>query len=74
MEVAWLLVFDNADDLSVVVDYLPVSDNGSIFVTSRDPLAKTQSRFRVTEGIDLYPLPIEEAATLLRELTGYTEN
>lgn len=70
----WLLIFDNADDLDVVIDYLPLSGNGSVLVTSRDPLAKTQTRFRTTDGIDLDPFPRDEAGTLLRTLTGYDKD
>ncbi|MFL5666931.1 MAG: tetratricopeptide repeat protein [Ktedonobacteraceae bacterium] len=34
-EQPWLLIFDNADDLSLVHPYLPVRGNGSILLTSR---------------------------------------
>ncbi|KAF2673381.1 hypothetical protein BT63DRAFT_421538 [Microthyrium microscopicum] len=70
----WLIVFDNADDLSVLRDFWPVSGNGSILVTSRDPLAKTRSHVSVAGGIDLDPFGSNEAGTLLRQLTGYHEN
>lgn len=70
----WLLIFDNADDLDVVVDYLPVSGNGSVLVTSRCPLAKTQTRFRTTDGIDLDQFSKADGGTLLRTLTGYNRS
>ncbi len=31
----WLLIFDNADDLSLVHTYLPMQGNGSIIITTR---------------------------------------
>jgi tetratricopeptide (TPR) repeat protein/transcriptional regulator with XRE-family HTH domain len=31
----WLLIFDNADDLSLVQEYVPSSGNGSILLTTR---------------------------------------
>jgi transcriptional regulator with XRE-family HTH domain len=31
----WLLIFDNADDLSLVQDYIPHAGNGSILLTTR---------------------------------------
>ncbi|KAM0539718.1 hypothetical protein ACHAO7_011909, partial [Fusarium culmorum] len=34
---AWLMIFDNADDITVLKDYWPSTRRGSILVTSRDP-------------------------------------
>ena len=67
----WLIIFDNADDLSVLGDYWPVTGNGSILLTSRDPLAKTRSHIPIEKGLDLEPFSAAEAGTMLRELTGF---
>jgi hypothetical protein len=62
----WLLVFDNADDPSVVVDFWPCGGTGAIVLTSRDPLAR---RNLSSSGIDLEPLTTQSAAALLRKLS-----
>lgn len=69
--VNWLMVFDNAENISMLKDYWPVSGTGSILVTSRDPLAKTQIYAQSSNGIDLEPFTIDEAAAWLRSLTHY---
>src|SRR6187402_2256760 len=65
----WLLIFDNADDLDVLRDYWPSTENGAIVITSRDPLAKMFST--VTDGIDLEPLIPEEGSDLMMNIAGY---
>jgi hypothetical protein len=62
----WLLVFDNADDPSVLADFWPSSGTGAIVLTSRDPLAR---KYLSSDGIDLEPLTTESAAALLRKLS-----
>jgi hypothetical protein len=69
----WLLIFDNADNLDVITDYLPYRGRGSILITSRDPSAKTHFSSTGT-GIDLEPLSAFEGATLLRKLVTKTED
>lgn len=32
----WLLIFDNADDLKIVQDFLPTSNSGNVLLTTRD--------------------------------------
>jgi hypothetical protein len=64
---SWLLIFDNADNLDIIADYVPYNGNGSVLITSRDPFAKTHF-FSNGSGIDLEPLSTDEAATLLRKL------
>ncbi|KAK0645418.1 hypothetical protein B0T16DRAFT_411136 [Cercophora newfieldiana] len=60
----WLLIFDNADNLDLIKDFLPPSNYGSILVTSRDPLAKTHF---IGGGIDLPPMTNSECALLLQK-------
>lgn len=63
----WLLIFDNADDLDLIANYIPRGGNGSILITSRDPAAKDRF-FENGSGVDLDPLSAGEAATLLQRL------
>ncbi|KAI0182243.1 P-loop containing nucleoside triphosphate hydrolase protein [Xylaria flabelliformis] len=67
-EANWLLVFNNADDLALLQTFWPSGQRGSILITSRDPMAK-----RGRPGVDLRPFELEEASTLLRQLTNTTE-
>jgi hypothetical protein len=46
---------------------VPYNGNGSVLITSRDPFAKTHF-FSNGSGVDLEPLSIDDAATLLRKL------
>lgn len=62
-EATWLLIFNNADDLSLLEEYWPTAHKGSIVLTSRDPLARSGRK-----GAELEPLGQEDAAKLLREL------
>jgi hypothetical protein len=73
-DLKWLLIFGNPDDLDVILDYLPLSGNGSILITGCDPLAKTETRFPMAEGIDLEPLSMENAGSPLRKLTGFNQD
>jgi len=64
----WLLIFDNADNLDIIVDYTLFTGSGSILMTSRDPAAKTDT-FENSFGFDMEPLSQVEAAALLCSLT-----
>ena len=33
----WMIIFDNADDISIIGDFLPTGTNGGVLVSSRDP-------------------------------------
>ena len=69
-DATWLIIFDNADDLSMLADYWPVTGTGSVLVTSRDPLAKSRAHIPVDHGLDLEPLSVSEGGSLLRRITG----
>ncbi|KAK4221667.1 hypothetical protein QBC38DRAFT_513436 [Podospora fimiseda] len=63
----WLMIFDNADNLDIVPEFLPPTTYGSILITSRDPMAKT---LLATDGIDLPPMTNSECARLLQIKVG----
>lgn len=67
-EVNWLIVFDNADDPMILMDYWP-QGSGAVLITSRDPLTKSLFSARMS-GIDLEPLTDRAGASLLLRLTG----
>lgn len=67
-EATWLIIFDNADDPALLTDYWP-QGNGSVLITSRDPLAKSLFSMR-TSGVDLHPLTTDEGASLIMQLTS----
>ena len=70
-EARWLMVFDNADDLSVLEDYWPKTGRGAVLITSRDPVAKT-SLYTESRGVDLEKLTLDANVHLLRSLTKQT--
>jgi hypothetical protein len=63
----WLLIFDKADDLDLIADYIPHGGNGSILITSRNYAAKDRF-FESGPGVDLQPFSTGEAVTLLQRL------
>jgi hypothetical protein len=71
--IKWMLIFDGADDPDILHDYWPQAQDGSILVTSRDPLMKT-SVFPVNGGIELTGIYSEDAALLLRKLIDPESN
>ena len=72
-EVPWLLIFDNADDPLILNDYIPLFPSGSVLVTSQYPLMQAVNEDWNTSpklSIQLAPFSVDEAAHLLRNLTG----
>ena len=63
----FLLIFDNADDLDVLQNYVPYRGNGAVLITSRDPTAR---EYTFSKGINLDPLSSSESAMLFRVLTN----
>ena len=60
----WLLIFDNADDLAILQDYLPAVNAGHILLTTR-----AQAMGGLARKIELDTMSPQEGATLLlREL------
>ncbi|KAL6716568.1 hypothetical protein ACLMJK_006135 [Lecanora helva] len=66
----WLIIFDNADDQYTLTDYWPLQSNGSVLITSRDPLAKSYFTANPSAGVDLEPLSKAEGASLLYNMTA----
>jgi tetratricopeptide (TPR) repeat protein/DNA-binding XRE family transcriptional regulator len=56
----WLLILDNAEDLSIVEDVLPTESSGHVIVTTR-----TQSTGIFAQRIDLERMEAEEGALFL---------
>ena len=71
-EIPWLLIFDNADNPSILMDYTHLFRSGSVLVTSRYPLTEARDDGRQISpktSILLAPFSPEEADRFLRELT-----
>jgi hypothetical protein len=66
-EATWLLIFDNADDPTILADHWP-QGSGSILITSRDPSAKSMFA-RTPSGLDLGPLTEQDSLALFHHLT-----
>ena len=61
----WLLIFDNADDLAMVQDYLPQGNQGHILLTTR-----AQAMAGLARKIELETMESEEGAILLLRRAG----
>ncbi len=56
----WLLIFDNADDLTLIRDFLPSGGKGHILLTTRE-----QATGRIAQRIELEKMESEEGALFL---------
>ena len=64
----WLLIIDNADDLSFdVSEFFPLGDRGSILLSTRNPYCKIHS---TVGSCELGQLNMDEAVTLLLKASG----
>ena len=64
---SWILVFDGADKPDIVYDFWPHDGQGSVVVTSRDPVAGSNFYFGET-GIKLETLVEKDAVALFQKL------
>ena len=59
----WMMVFDNADDISFIPNFLPIGTNGGILISSRDPRLGESI---ATRSIEVEVLAHEEGIQLLQ--------
>ena len=48
----WLLIFDNAEDLTLLADYFPVGNQGHLLITTRDPVSGVFAQSLEVEKMD----------------------
>ncbi|EER38585.1 pfs domain-containing protein [Histoplasma capsulatum H143] len=63
----WLLVLDNADDLSIIEPFWPTSDHGAVLVTSQNPASGYQL---ANMGMETKPFSPQESSTYFCEQLG----
>jgi tetratricopeptide (TPR) repeat protein len=64
----WLMIFDNADDLGMVHDYMPEGNTGHVLLTTR-----AQAMGGLARKIELDTMEAEEGAVLLLRRAGIIE-
>lgn len=62
----WLLIYDNADDLSLLPAYLPKAGRGNILLTTRASAVGA-----LAASLDVEVLPLSEGVQLLLHRAGY---
>lgn len=67
LDLSWLVVFDNADDIATIRCAWPANGNGSLLLTSRDPAAASTVAER---GLHLRPFDEVVGAEVLSQLLG----
>ncbi|KAK9857762.1 hypothetical protein MYU51_019987 [Penicillium brevicompactum] len=63
----WLLVLDNADDLSIIPPFWPTSERGAVLVTSQNPESAHQLAHT---GMEVKNFSPTESATFFRDQLG----
>lgn len=72
--VSWLMVFDNADQSEVLLDFWPTDGQGSVIVTCRDILANDSSLpYAQNYSYEVDTMSVEDAATFLTRLVPGTD-
>ncbi|HJT57587.1 MAG TPA: TIR domain-containing protein [Ktedonobacteraceae bacterium] len=64
-QAGWLLVLDNADDLSLVAPFIPQAPRGHVLLTAR-----ARAAMNVAQPILLEPLGVEDGALCILRRTG----
>lgn len=73
LDVEWLLVFDNVDDIELLREFWPVGNYGNVILTSRDPYLHTVD-FGDLENIKTKPLNQQESLSLFYKVAEKNEN
>ena len=66
----WVMIFDNADDISILADFLPLGTNGGSIISSRDPRLGDSIASKV---ISVEVLSRDESIQLLQRRARLTE-
>jgi hypothetical protein len=67
---SWLMIFDNAEDPTLLKDYFPLQGQGYILITRRDPTTNLEYPEPAQKLVVLEPLESSEAVSLFRSLVS----